>query len=131
MTTKAEKTLRLLIDLNDKGEFMTLTELTNELEIRTYNRTEKILRDLCKDGYISKLRLGTGLCYGRELVKYDIEEKAREHFENLEAEAKTKAEQQAQIVEQRRHNWKIALFSTIGGSIAGLITSLIFWLITK
>ena len=62
---------------------------------------------------------------------YNLEEKAREHFENLDKEAHAKAEQQAQIKEQRQHDWKIAVFSTMGGSIAGLITSLIFWLITK
>ena len=29
-----------------------------------------------------------------------------------------------------RHDWKITIFNVIGGSLAGLITSLLFWLIT-
>ena len=29
------------------------------------------------------------------------------------------------------HQWKIAIFNTIGGAVAGLITSILFWLITK
>ena len=38
----------------------------------------------------------------------------------------SKADKKAQI----RHDWAIAIFSTIAGGVAGLITSLIFWLIT-
>lgn len=30
-----------------------------------------------------------------------------------------------------RHEWKIAIFNTIAGGVAGLITSVIFWLISK
>lgn len=29
-----------------------------------------------------------------------------------------------------RHDWKITIFNVIGGSLAGLITSFLFWLIT-
>lgn len=32
---------------------------------------------------------------------------------------------------QFRHDWRIALFSILGGAISGFITSLIFWLVTK
>ncbi len=32
---------------------------------------------------------------------------------------------------QYRHDWKITIFGTLGGAVAGLITSLIFWLLTK
>lgn len=32
---------------------------------------------------------------------------------------------------QRQHNWHLQIFSTISGAIAGFITSIIFWLITK
>lgn len=32
---------------------------------------------------------------------------------------------------QFRHDWMIAVFSTIGGAVAGFITSLIFWLLSK
>lgn len=32
---------------------------------------------------------------------------------------------------QIQHDWKIAIFNTFGGAVAGLVTSLIFWLITK
>lgn len=37
----------------------------------------------------------------------------------------------ALMKKQYRHDWIIAIFSTLGGAIAGLITSLIFWLLTK
>lgn len=30
-----------------------------------------------------------------------------------------------------RHNWKLQIFSTIAGAVAGLATSIIFWFITK
>lgn len=33
--------------------------------------------------------------------------------------------------EQYRHDWKITIFSVISGAIGGLITSLIFWFVTK
>ena len=39
--------------------------------------------------------------------------------------------EEAKIKRQFAHDWKIALFGTIGGAIAGLITSFIFWWITK
>ncbi len=29
------------------------------------------------------------------------------------------------------HDWRIAIFNTLGGAVAGFVTSLIFWLITK
>lgn len=32
---------------------------------------------------------------------------------------------------QFRHDWKIAIFSTLGGAIAGFLTSLLFWLLAK
>lgn len=35
------------------------------------------------------------------------------------------------IKKQNAHDWKIAIFSTIGGGVMGFITSLIFWLVTK
>lgn len=33
--------------------------------------------------------------------------------------------------EQYRHDWKISIFNTCAGGLAGLITSVIFWLITN
>lgn len=35
------------------------------------------------------------------------------------------------LKQQFRHDWKVEIFSVLGGSVAGLITSLIFWLITS
>ena len=32
---------------------------------------------------------------------------------------------------QIQHDWKIAMFNTFGGAVAGLLTSIAFWLITK
>jgi|GEM_PF-4979623 len=31
---------------------------------------------------------------------------------------------------QRRHNWSLAIFNVLGGAVAGLLTSVIFWLLT-
>ncbi len=31
---------------------------------------------------------------------------------------------------QNRHDWYIAVFNVAGGAVAGLITSVIFWLLT-
>lgn len=31
---------------------------------------------------------------------------------------------------QFSHDWKIAIFSTLGGAVAGFLTSLLFWLLT-
>ncbi|MBQ7799654.1 MAG: hypothetical protein IJ370_04105 [Oscillospiraceae bacterium] len=39
--------------------------------------------------------------------------------------------EEAKMKKQFAHDWKIALFGTIGGAVSGLITSFIFWLITK
>lgn len=30
-----------------------------------------------------------------------------------------------------RHNWKTTIFGTIGGAMAGLLASIIFWLLTS
>lgn len=54
------------------------------------------------------------------VVPHSIQEK----FDKEEREK----EQQKQ---QFRHDWKVELFGIIGGSIAGFITSLIFWFITS
>lgn len=48
-------------------------------------------------------------------------------FEQLQKEQLEKELQERQF----RHNWKITIFNVFGGSIAGLITSIIFWLTTK
>lgn len=48
-----------------------------------------------------------------------------QELELKEAKEKDKEKQ------QRKHNWKIAFFNVFGGAIAGLITSIIFWLITE
>lgn len=42
-----------------------------------------------------------------------------------------KAEERALRKKQYRHDWLIALFGVLGGSVAGFLTSLIFWLIGK
>lgn len=44
----------------------------------------------------------------------------------VESLLQAKADKKAQV----RHDWSITIFSTIAGAVAGLITSLIFWLIT-
>lgn len=42
-----------------------------------------------------------------------------------------KIEKAEEAKKQRKHDWIIAIFSTISGGIMGLISSIIFWLITK
>ena len=62
----------------------------------------------------------------REGIRY-LEEK--ELTELQQQELLSKEEQRKK--EQRQHEYRLTLFNIIGGGIAGLITSLIFWLITK
>lgn len=48
------------------------------------------------------------------------------------SENKRKQEREDSIRKQQyKHDWKIAFFNAIAGGIAGLVTSIIFWLITK
>lgn len=42
-----------------------------------------------------------------------------------------KSAQEEKEHKQRKHDWRIALFSVLGGGVMGLITSFIFWLCTK
>lgn len=48
-----------------------------------------------------------------------------------------KAVLQDKTIEEKRkqylihHEWKIAIFSTFGGALAGLIASIVFWFLTK
>ena len=50
-----------------------------------------------------------------------------EMFEKIQAEQKAEKLRK----QQYRHDWKIAIFNTIAGGVAGFITSLVFWLIKK
>lgn len=47
-----------------------------------------------------------------------------------EAQAK-QAKEEAEKKRQFRHDWKIALFNTLGGALAGGLVSLIFWLLQE
>lgn len=59
-------------------------------------------------------------------------------FKSL-GEAKAYAEEQTALRKREdekerrafKHDWRIVVFSTIGGGLMGLITSVIFWLLTK
>ena len=51
----------------------------------------------------------------------------KEVFEKIQAEQRAKNLQKQQF----RHNWRVTIFSTIAGGVAGFLTSLAFWLITK
>lgn len=51
------------------------------------------------------------------------------HEANYQRAMRDKAEEDRK--RQFRHDWRIAIFSILGGSISGFVTSLIFWLITK
>lgn len=48
-------------------------------------------------------------------------------FERLQKEQLEREMQERQF----RHDWKIAIFSAVAGGFAGLITSVVFWLITQ
>ncbi len=50
---------------------------------------------------------------------------------SVEMKIADEAKKAEELKSQRRHDWKIAIFNTFGGAIAGLVTSIIFWLITK
>lgn len=39
--------------------------------------------------------------------------------------------QEGQQAKAFRHNWKTTIFGTVGGAAAGLVTSIIFWLLTS
>ena len=52
-----------------------------------------------------------------------INEIMMRQFEDIKERKKLKA--------QYSHEWKITIFNTLGGAVAGLITSILFWLITK
>ncbi len=42
-----------------------------------------------------------------------------------------KEERKAERNREFRHDWLIALFSSISGGIVGFLASLVFWLLTK
>lgn len=48
----------------------------------------------------------------------------------LEAEIREVKEKEIRK-EMYRHNWRIAVFSSLFGAAAGFVTSLLFWLIEK
>lgn len=68
--------------------------------------------------------------YVSEIYLPDKAKKKQETERALQETSKA----QAEIESQRRlfrHEWKIAIFNTVAGGIAGFLTSLAFWLITK
>lgn len=62
---------------------------------------------------------------------YEITADGLAYLDSLEMQEKQELHEKKLKKMQFRHNWKIAIFNTIGGAIAGFITSLIFWLLTK
>ena len=67
------------------------------------------------------------------MKKISIPQLATRHFIPASLEAKILEEEKEEELRKKqfRHDWLIAIFSTIGGAIAGFVTSLIFWLLTK
>lgn len=59
----------------------------------------------------------------------------KEHTVHLTPDGKAIVEKELQDEqlrkEQYRHNWRVAICSSICGAISGLITSIVFWLITS
>lgn len=54
-----------------------------------------------------------------------------QHINDVMMQPFKSAEENKRLKQQFRHDWKITFFNVFGGAIAGLITSIIFWLITK
>lgn len=50
---------------------------------------------------------------------------------SVELETMMKEKEKLLLKKQRRHEWRMEIFSLIGGGIMGFITSLIFWLIER
>lgn len=101
MTFETAKVLELLIHHKDENKPLTLIELANESLISEYGRVERILKTLSSEGYISALKPGNGETY----MFYNLEEKAREHFEKLDKKAQIIAEQQADKKKEIRRSW--------------------------
>ena len=99
----SEQTNKILISLLD-GSFVD----------RDYFETD-VWRRLLEDKYIGYVNPRSN--------HVRLTDAGKAYVESLLA---SKADKKAQI----RHDWAIAIFGTIAGGVAGLITSLIFWLIT-
>lgn len=73
--------------------------------------------------YLKELN-DNGLIKSYDLTKLTISQNGIAYLEQIETK---KEERKAAYT----HDWRIAVFSSIFGAIAGFVTSLIFWLITK
>ena len=109
---------------------MTVNDLRNELHI--FNPPSKLcsmLDDLKEKGYINRLHYDS---YSTtETIRFELSLQGINYQEYLDKKSADKEEQLSQLNKQHKHEWKIAVFNTLGGAIAGLITSIMFWLITK
>ncbi len=87
-----------------------------------------ICKDLEKNGYLIITNIK------ENDIKIDISQKALEYFDHKRvaqaAEVAALAQKEQELQDKYRHDWLIAAFGTIGGAIMGLITSIVFWLIT-
>lgn len=85
--------------------------------------------DICKDvGCVNKFCYKD--CYITDNGRCSIDKKRNilQQYNAQKAALKNKKEFSKK---QFRHDWKIEIFSTLGGAIAGFLTSLIFWLLAK
>lgn len=59
-----------------------------------------------------------------DISKYQLSPKAEMYLRYIKKE---------EMADKKRiiHDWRISIFGTIGGAIAGFLTSIIFWLVTK
>lgn len=48
----------------------------------------------------------------------------------VEAELMNQEKEKILRKQQRRHDWRIAIFGGLGGGVMGFLTSLLFWLMT-
>lgn len=62
-------------------------------------------------------------CYGRK-KQLEIERRNRDFVSISEKKAEEEKRRR-----EYRHDWRIAVFSVIGGAVSGGIVSLIFWLV--
>ncbi len=100
------------------------------------NETNELLCTMLNENGIDKSHFPHDVL--KTLFEDDIVRNSSEYYDNnvyLTSNGKAYLERlhqkEEQIKRQYRHNWKITIFNTLGGAVAGLITSIIFWLITK
>lgn len=136
MTPEEEKVLKRLIDLAEKGESISITELSNELKLYApYYQAEDILKHLRNEGYISNLKFSNGITRETSSFRCKITRLAYNHFHTLEFQLREKEEQIQQSKERKNETKKqlkrdiiIALIGAAASAFFTNIDRIIAWL---